>query len=370
MKNSFRTILIFWRINTRRFFRNRVAIFFGLLFPLIILFVLGGIFGNSGGSVSFKVALLNQSSSTIAAQFAREAASSTVLQVQGSIATLDEANAQMEKGTLDAAIVLPPSFGVTQSGSTTPSGTAVIYFAHTDAQAAQALASVLKAQFEPLNARYVSTTFPFAVTTQETNTRGLTSFDYTFAGLLGFALLGMGIFGPANVFPELKRLGVLRRLRTTPLKVWQYFVSTMLSQLTVGLLTIAAMFIAGIAVFHLQVIGNWLELIVFLLISIMMMLGIGLALGGWAKDQSQAAPLSNIISFPMMFLSGTFFPRFLMPEWLQAISAYFPLTPVIDGLRMISTEGKSLVDVAPQLGLVLAWLVVIYLIAFRVFRWD
>jgi ABC-2 type transport system permease protein len=101
-----------------------------------------------------------------------------------------------------------------------------------------------------------------------------------------------------------------------------------------------------------------------------MILGIGLAIGGWAKNERQAAPLGNLVVFPMMFLSGTFFPRFLMPEWLQNVSAFLPLTPVIDGLRLITTEGKTYLDLLPQLGLLLGWMVVIYIIAFRVFKWE
>jgi ABC-2 type transport system permease protein len=101
-----------------------------------------------------------------------------------------------------------------------------------------------------------------------------------------------------------------------------------------------------------------------------MILGIGLAIGGWSRNERQAAPLANIIVFPMLFLSGTFFPRFLMPEWLQTLSAYLPLTPVIDGIRFIVTEGKHFADILPQLGLVSLWLVVVYIIAFRVFRWE
>jgi ABC-2 type transport system permease protein len=104
--------------------------------------------------------------------------------------------------------------------------------------------------------------------------------------------------------------------------------------------------------------------------GIVMILGIGLAIGGWSKNERQAAPLSNIIVFPMMFLSGTFFPRFIMPEWLQNVSALLPLTPVIDGIRLITTEGRHLIDILPQLGLIGVWMLVVYAIAFRVFRWE
>jgi ABC-2 type transport system permease protein len=59
-----------------------------------------------------------------------------------------------------------------------------------------------------------------------------------------------------------------------------------------------------------------------------------------------------------------------MPEWLQNISAFLPLTPVIDGIRLIATEGAHFSGILPQLGLVAGWTVIIYAIAFRVFRWE
>lgn len=103
---------------------------------------------------------------------------------------------------------------------------------------------------------------------------------------------------------------------------------------------------------------------------IICILGIGLSIGGWAKNERQAAPLGNIIVFPMLFLSGTFFPRFLMPEWLQNISEYLPLTPIIDGIRLITTEGKTLIEISSQISIILFWTIVVYAIAFRVFRWE
>jgi ABC-2 type transport system permease protein len=59
-----------------------------------------------------------------------------------------------------------------------------------------------------------------------------------------------------------------------------------------------------------------------------------------------------------------------MPEWLQHVTAFLPLTPIIDGIRMIATEGKHLTDIGPQIGLTALWAVIIYAIAFRVFRWE
>jgi ABC-2 type transport system permease protein len=144
----------------------------------------------------------------------------------------------------------------------------------------------------------------------------------------------------------------------------------MISQVAIGLFAMSVMFVVAIAVFQLNVVGNIFELAIFLALSIVTMLGIGLAVGGWARNERQAAPFANLVTFPMMFLSGTFFPRFLMPEWLQQVSAFIPLTPIIDGIRLIANEGKHFTDILPQLGIIGIWVVVIYFIAFRVFRWE
>lgn len=369
MNKSFYTVLTFVRINTRRFFRDRLAIFFSIVFPLIFLVVFGSL--NSGNKdVSFNVAVINESSTPTAGDFARSLKDSKILKVDAKVSTLQAAKDKMSRSELDAAIVLPKDFGTVKPAATYPSGQAQVVYTQNNEQSAQALSSILDAQFKQINATFVTTEMPFSVEKKQLNEKSLSPFDYTFAGLLGFAIIGMGIFGPVNVFPELKKMGILRRLSTTPLRVWQYFLSVMISQAAIGLLSLAVMFVVAITIFRLQVVGNILELALFLVYGIVMILGIGLALGGWAKNERQAAPLSNIIVFPMMFLSGTFFPRYVMPEWLQSVSGLLPLTPVIDGIRLITTEGKHLVDILPQIGLIGAWMIIVYVIAFKVFRWE
>lgn len=368
-KRSWFTVFTFVRINTKRFFRDRTAIFFTIGFPLIFLFVFGSLNG-SNSSVSFNVALVNESSTAFAKDFEKNLDESDTIKVNQEVTSLDEAKEKMSRSELDATIILPDDFGAIQEGTTYPSGEVKVLYTQNNTQSGVALTSILQSQFQVINNKLVPTVTPFTVAGEELNENSLSAFDYTFAGLLGFAIIGMGIFGPINVFPELKKMGILRRLSTTPLRVWQYFVSTMIGQAIIGLVAIAVMFAVAIAVFHLQVVGNWLELAIFIIFSIAMILGIGLALGGWAKNERQVAPLANIVVFPMMFLSGTFFPRFLMPEWLQNITTFLPLTPVIDGIRLITTEGAHFINILPQIGLIGAWMVVIYLIAFKVFRWE
>src|SRR6266550_143303 len=249
------TVYVFAKRNTKRYFRDRTAVFFTVAFPLIFLFVIGGLFGNNAGT-SFKVAMVNQSNSQFSGQFVDQTKNNKLFKVSSDVTSLDQAKEKMNRGELDATIILPSDFGVMKDGQPYPSGQAQVIYTQNNAQAAQALASVLQGEFKQINSKLVPADTPFTVTSQQTNDKGLRPFDYTFAGLLGFSIIGMGIFGPVNIFPELKKQGILRRFHTTPLKVWQYFLSTMISQAIIGLFAMLVLFLVAIAVFHLNVVGN------------------------------------------------------------------------------------------------------------------
>lgn len=368
MPKSLLPIFTFVKIDIRRLFRDKLAMFFTFVFPLLFLFVFGGIFGKNN-SVSFNVAFLNRSDTQFAKQFEQMGRKDKVLKIDSRVKTLGEAQEKMSRGELDATIILPADFGrVGAKGY--PTGQAEVLYNKSNEQGGQTLAAILNGIFEGINKQFVPSEKPFTVAAKSTAKQGLTQFDYVFAGLLGFSLLGAGIFGPTSVFPKLKERGVLRRYHTTTLKVWQYFLGNTISNTIVGLLSIATMFVVGLTVFNLNMRGNYLVLGLLVSLGAIMLFGIGLAVGGWAKNERQAAPLAQIITFPMMFLSGSFFPRFLMPEWLQGITNYLPLTPVIDAARLIITENRGVFDLLPQFGIILGWCVVVYLIAFRVFRWE
>lgn len=369
MKKALLPIITFARIDIKRLFRDKVGIFFVFLFPLIFLFVFGGLFGGDD-DVSFKIALLNNADSAIAEQFVQSAREAEMLEVEDAITTMEQARQKMSRGEIHATVVLPDSFGEVQEGSKQPSGQAEVFYDTNNEQAAQTLTSILNSMLGEVNKSFVDVSVPFRAAPVSTATEGLKRFDFTFAGLLGFTLLSLGIFGPTTVFPKLKERGVLRRYHTTTLKVWQYFVGNVLSNAAVGLMAAGLMLFVALTVFNLNMRGSYVHLAIVTVLGVVLMFGIGLAVGGWAKNENQAAPLSQIVSFPMMFLSGVFFPTFLMPEWLQAITRFIPLTPVVDSIRLVVTESKTVFDLGPQMAIIAVWILIVYIIAFKVFRWE
>lgn len=368
MKKAFLPVITFAKIDIKRLFRDKVGIFFVFAFPLIFLVVFGSIF-RGDSDISFRVALLNKSNTEFAKNFVEEAKADKVLKIDEEVTTLEQAKEKMNRGQIDATITLPEAFGAVGEKQF-PTGQAEVLYSESNQQAGQTLGSVLNSIFDEINKQFVTNERPFSANTQSTATKGLTQFDYTFAGILGFTILSLGIYGPTTVFPRLKEKKILRRYHTTTLKVWQYFTGNVISNGVIGLLAVTIMFTAATLFFNLNMRGNYLILASVVFLGVTLMFGIGLAIGGWAKNENQAAPLAQIATLPMMFLSGVFFPTFLMPEFLQNITKFIPLTPIVDSIRLVVTEGAGYAIIGQNLLIMAGWTVVIYFIAFKVFRWE
>lgn len=367
MKRYINTIRSLAKMLTVRFFRDKVAMFFTFIFPLIFLLVFGALNRNDSG-VSFDVVIIDQAQNQFSTDFV-EQLKQTDFVTEVSAESLDQAKEKMSRGEADTILLLEDSFGQVNSQGQ-PNGQAVVYFSPTSAQTGQTFASITDSILGEVNQEITGQRPLFTVEQRSTDTRGLSSFDYIFAGLLGFSILSLGFFGPTNALPSMKKEGILRRLRTTPLRTSQFVLGNALNYLFIGLITVALLFVVGVLLFDFQMQGSYISFGLIAALGIVMMFGFGLSVGGWAKNENQAAPLTNLVAFPMMFLSGVFFPRFLMPDWLQTVSGFLPLTPLIDGIRYIIVESKTLIDIAPQLGLIAVWTIAIYIVAFRVFRWE
>lgn len=367
MRQYFGGIFGIMRAYQLRFFRDKTALFFTFLFPLIFLFIFGSIFNSS--DMNFSIAIINKADSEFATQFVEQAASDEVFEVDSSIQDLETAKLRMNRGEIDSVLVLPESFGEIGDDKR-PSGELEVYYTPGSEQAGQTVAAVMEQIFGEINQQLGQGEPNFTVAQKSTGEAGLSQFDYTFSGLLGFTILGTAIFGLANTMPAEKQRGSFRRLRASPFHASQLVIGNGLHYLLVTLMSLVLMIVVGLLVFDFEMRGSWLQLGMLATLASVMMIGFGLFIGGWAQNENQSAMLSNLVAFPLMFLSGIFFPRFLFPEWMQGITEYIPLAPVVDGFRRIMTENATLVDLGPEIAMISIWLVGLYFLATKLFRWE
>lgn len=361
------TIWVLTKAFTRRYFRDKIALFFTFLFPLVFLLIFGTIFGGNDGP-SFKVGLISEADNEFAANFIEQTKKGEVFKYTDGD-DFEAAKQKLGRGELDAIMELPKGFGMTDAQGR-PSGTLKVYYDKGDEQLSSALTAIIQSTLDGVNSQFIQVDAPLELAAEPIQTSNLTRFDYTLAGLIGFSILSLGIFSMSEGFTADKKTGALRRLKVAPIRAWQLIVATALNRVLVGIISVAILFVAALIFFDFNMRGDYLNFALFTIIATFCMFGFGMAIAGWASDANQAAPLTQMITLPMMFLSGVFFPTFLMPEWLQSITVFIPLTPIIDGLRLILTEGRTLLDLGPQMVIIGGWTLLIYVVSFKVFRWE
>ncbi|MBO9631622.1 MAG: ABC transporter permease, partial [Chitinophagaceae bacterium] len=99
-------------------------------------------------------------------------------------------------------------------------------------------------------------------------------------------------------------------------------------------------------------------------------MGFGYTISGLAKSQHVIPVYANLFMFPQFFLSGTFFPKTLLPAFLQPVLKFLPLTAMNDAMRKISFEGAHIWEVGGELAILLGWAVVAYGLAVKTFKWE
>jgi ABC-2 type transport system permease protein len=373
---KWRAVAIYAATILRRMTRDRVALFFTILYPLIFLFIFGSIFSGSI-SADFHVVLINNSKSAAATGFVKALKSSNAFSIDESM-SLGDAKTELTRGSLDAVIELPANFGAAKDAGRCekgeklkcePAGEATVLYEPSSSSTGETVASVVDGIMSGMN-ESVTGPAPFSTRLEKSDDKGLSNFDYIFAGMLALAALTMTTVGFANGLPGDKKSGALRRVEATPFRPWQVISGSIIAYALISLVSVALVLICGVAFFHFHMVGSWFDLIVLTVLGVFVLSGIGAAIAGWARSPGQAQPIAMIVMFVLMFLSGMFFPSYIMPEWLQHVAAWLPTTPLNDGLRFITAQGYSLAQIWSQILELVGWGVVFYLIAFRIFRWP
>lgn len=352
----------------KRLLREPFVLGFNFALPLILL-VIGGSFVNNA-DITLRAVVLNHADSPFAREFETlltEQGVIGILSVLEDVASLDEAITLMGRGELESIIELPDGFGdLNEAGY--PSGNVLVYYEQSSPQAGQTLASIMQSILDETNIAITGIIPPLGVEQRPTTTENRSAIADLYVNLALFTLLSVGVFVLANVLPKDKQLGVLRRFRVTPFRKSQLILGTMLTYSAISMIAVTLVTAAAVLIFDLDMRGDYLLLAVFLLLSAILLTGFGLFVGALAINEDQAA--IGAITLSVILFGTLSLPRWMLPDWLQTLTDYLPLVPIVDGIRSIAVEGISLVDLAPQLAIMSVWIAVLYAISIRAFRWE
>lgn len=340
----------------KMFIRQREAIIWTILLPLFMVFLFS--FVNFGGLGSVKIGVVNHSPDSTLVNILKP-----IQALKISTGREDEELAQLKKGERALVLVIPATFQPLGQDSLT------LYLNAEKPQETQAGKLMVQRALDELVFRQ-SLLPRHALRTEMVNSRNLSYIDFLLPGILAMSIMQGGIFGVAFSFVILKKRGILRRLLATPMRTNDFIIAQVATRLLLLLAQILVMVGAGVLFFHLHFIGSIFNMMIVGLLGGVVFLSIGFALSGISKSEDQVAPLANLITLPMLMLSGVFFSRANLPGFAHVVTNFFPLTYLADGLRSIAIEGATLAGVWPQLLGLAVWAVITLFIAIKAFRWE
>jgi len=193
---------------------------------------------------------------------------------------------------------------------------------------------------------------------------------YMMPGLLTTTLMSGALFGVALPLVQQREIGLLRRLRVTPVLAASVVIAHGITAILTGLISLFVLMWLARAIFGMQLVGSWPELIGVYLCGAIALVPIGLLVGSAARDLRTAPAISNLLFFPMMFLSGSAMPFAMLPDGVKRFARVLPTTYLNESYAGVIVRGESLSSMAGTLAVLLALGAIGIVLTSMLFRWE
>jgi ABC-type multidrug transport system permease subunit len=193
--------------------------------------------------------------------------------------------------------------------------------------------------------------------------------DWLLPGLLGMNIMSTGLWGLGFSIVQARTRKLLKRLVASPMRRRDYLLAQLFGRLVFLVVEVGALVAFGWLAFGVPIRGSLVTLAVTCLFGALSFGGVGLLVASRAKTVEAVSGLLNLVMLPMWLLSGVFFSASNFPDAMQPVIQALPLTGLNDALRAVMLEGAGLGAIAHELAGLAGWGLGSFLLALRVFRW-
>ena len=388
LSHSFR---IAWKDLTE-LFRNRLGLVLLIVMPLFMMAMIGFIYPSSGTTVSdLPVALLNEDAgfagSTIPSQTfvmgLQQINDQTHMLVLSNASSMTEIKDAVQRGELNGGIVIPNNFSA--SIMTGEQGTLILVTDESNPTISATMQAALTATFDQMgtmlaqqNVQILNSSVtannalaivkPYNVQTEGVVAGNPSYFDFIAPGIMAMTVMMSVMTGLPVAISQEKEIGTMDGMMVAPINRLSIILGKTLGQTARGLIQGAIILGLAVGLFGVAIQGNILLVFGLLLLGVFSFVGLGVVITSFAKDQETAQMMMTTLMFPMMFLSGVFFPIQQMPWYMQTVSKFLPLTYAADALRKVMVLGADIPAISSELIILIAFGAVMTAIAVPVFR--
>jgi ABC-2 type transport system permease protein len=388
LSHSFR---IAWKDLTE-LFRNRLGLVLLIVMPLFMMVMVGFIYPSNGSTLSnIPVAIVNEDTGfgnfTIPSQTfitgLQQINNQTGMMVLSNASSMSDVKDQIQQGKLNGGIIIPSNFSACVMNG--EQGTLIIMTDQSNPQISATIQAALSAVFNQmgtllaqqqvqlLNPAVNATNSLAIVKPYNVQTEGIVSgnpsyFDFIAPGIMAMTVMMSVMTGLPVAISQEKEVGTLDGMMVAPINRLSIILGKTLGQVARGLIQGVIILALAVGLFGVTIHGSILLVFGLLLLGIFAFVGLGIVITSFTKDQETAQMLMMTLMFPMMFLSGVFFPIQQMPWYMQTISSFLPLTYASDALRKVMVLGAGIPAISTELIILIAFGTVMTAIAVPVFR--
>jgi ABC-2 type transport system permease protein len=319
-----RRLLAVWHARNLEFVRDRSTLLFTLLMPVMLIVGMSFVFGGPERPL-FKVGVLTATRIDKSAHpFLHERFVDFV-----PIATEPDGLHKLTHQQVDLLLELPHAVPAAQGG-------ALRYWVNTDSPKGYIVEKLLLAAAPGAQREQVAGHATRYV-------------DWLFPGILGMNLMFSCLFGVGYVVLRYRKNGFLKRLHATPLTAFEFLSAQVLSRLCLILLVTVALYIGIASIIHFHSAGSLPLLLLLAVLAALSMIALGLTVAARFASEELVGGLLNLLTWPMLLLSGIWFSLEGSPQWLQWLASVFPLTHLLEASRAIMLDGAGVAQIAPHL---------------------
>lgn len=341
-------------------YRDRQALFWALAFPVIFVVVFGLFDFNQAPNVRIDVVGGNLVPAGPALVAGLKRVDSFTVHEKASERV---ARGNLSDGDVDVVLIVPTSAAL--------SSDVQVLYNRSNFNTNRFALTTIRQIVDGMNLEAAGVSKPaFQIQTRAVSAKTVDYFDFLLPGLVAMGVMNVSIVGMGVAVARFREQRILKRILATPLRPVWFLSAQVAARLVLSLVQAAIILAVGIGVFGGHIYGNILWLFVLVVLGNLVFLNIGFAVAGRATNPDAAQGLGQAIALPMMFFSGVFFPTDTLPKVVETAVRYLPLTPLLDAMRTVAIDGKSITAAGPKLLQLAIWVGVSFLLAARLFRFS
>lgn len=358
-------ILIDLKATAKMFIRSKSAVFWTMAFPVLLMVIFGAIFEGMGDA-SYTLNVQDLDSTALSHEFIEAINSTGTLTVKGVDPSVDP-DQYIKDHSLTNLLIIPEGFGAAViSGG----GERVVLDLRLDQTSAAAgvISSIVGGISDAWNMEIANASPVILIDWRSIVTENFSYIDFFLPGVIALTIMTSAVNYMVSVNTRYRKAGMFAKFTTTPFTRLEFLISRMLWQLVVAGISATLIMVIGIAFFNVNIMLGPIGILLIVFGSLLFS-ALGMVLSRFVKEEETAEMAASAVTFPMMFLAGSFFPLETMPGYLQALARVLPLTYLNNGLRdsMIYGNYESAIF---NLGAVAALAIVFMIVGVLITSWK